>query len=207
MKNKLLICLSMMLFCISFISAVPQVIFSDINMSIWSNQTIVGNTTVTTGSYSLTSEGLNAVTTFGVNGNCSFSYSRDKIPITFSRDVTQNDTDLATLIHSLAINNNMSRQWQECIVNLSICNNDVGYKGNYSLAKDQLDICYRARDDYSKQVTDLNNKINNLTTWRNLGMIVGIIGAGAAIYLYRKQQVKVLDNRYGGISGVAKQYS
>jgi hypothetical protein len=187
---------------IGFVSAVPQVIFSDINVSIYS--TVTGNTT--TGNYRLLSEGLDASTNFGIDGNCTFNYSRTGIPITFSRDIIQNDTDMATLIHALTINNNITQQWQECNQNLSICMDDTGYKGNYTVAKDQLDICYRARDQYSTQINDLNSQINNLTTWRNLGVLLGIIGMGGFIYLWRKQQIKTAIDPYKTIPSVGRQY-
>lgn len=208
MENKYVISFSIIILLLSMsvlltsVSAVPQVIFSNENISIWSNQS--GNTT--TGSFRLWSEGLDATTTFSVIGNCNFSYYRENIPITFSREIVQNETDIATLIHALAINNNITAQWQECNRNLSWCMNDVGYKGNYTQAAAELDTCYRARDAYSTQITDLNNQISSVTSWRNIGFIVGIIGIALAAWLYRKQTLKVITNPYKSIPVAALQH-
>lgn len=191
-----------LLVSVGLVTAVPQVIFSDINITI--NSTTSGNNTV--GNYILLGEGLNAATTFVVNGNCSFNYNRANIPLTFSREVAENDTDMATLIRWINENKNMSDQWKECTMNLSVCMNDVGYKGNYTQTKNELDICYRARDDYSRQITELNSKVSTLTSWRNMGVIAGIIGIGLAVYFFRKQMIKTMTNPYSGVSGVAKQY-
>lgn len=189
------------MFC-SLVSAVPQVIFSDINLTISSSQ--VNN--ITTGNYRIWGEGIDASTTFVVTGNCSFNYQRTLIPITFSREFAQNESDLATLIHTASIFNNISEVWQQCERNLSICQNDVGYKGNYTIVKNELDSCYRARDDYSNQIKTLNEKMDGLTSWRNMGVGAGILGIGAAIYLFRKQSVKKVTDQYKSVPGVARQY-
>ena len=204
MKIILTICALMMF--IGLVSAVPQVIFSEVNISIWSNQSVSGNSTVTTGNYRILGEGLNAQTTFTVNGNCSFIYDRTSIPLTFSREVAQNDTDLSILIHELTVNRNCTRDIIECNQNLSTCMNDVGYKGNYTQKTEELNICYRARDDYSKQVTDLNGKIANLTTWRNIGIGAGIIGLTMAFWLWNKNRIKTAGDPFSGIPGTSKQY-
>jgi hypothetical protein len=75
---------------------------------------IIHNEIETTGNYKILGEGLIAQTTFTIDGNCSFNYQRNQIPMTFSRDVAQNDTDLATLIHALVISNNVTRDYVEC---------------------------------------------------------------------------------------------
>lgn len=203
---KTIITILTLVMFIGLVSAVPQVIFSDINISIWSNQSTSGNVTTTSGNYRLVGEGLSAQTTFVINGNCSFNYDRTNIPLTFSREVSQNDTDLSILIHELTVNRNCTQDIITCNQNLSVCMNDVGYKGNYTQKTAELDICYRARDDYSKQVTDMNEKIANLTTWRNIGMVVGVIGILLAGWTYRKNKVGLAESPYSAISGVAKQY-
>lgn len=204
---KTIITILTLIMFIGLASAVPQVIFSELNISIWSNQSTSGNVTTTTGNYRILGEGLNAQTTFVVNGNCSFSYDRTNIPLTFSREVAQNDTDLSILIHELTINRNITADYIRCRDNLSVCMNDAGYKGNYTNAIKDLDICYRARDDFSKQVIEKKDEIANLTTWRNIGMAFGIIGIVVAGWLYNKNRLKVANNPYSGVSGVAKQYS
>lgn len=190
-----------LLLSLSFISAVPQIVTTNFNLTIWSNQS--GN--ITEGNYKILGEGGQLTNGFGVTGNCSFNYNLNNIPLIFSRDFEKNDTDLAVLIKWINNNKNATEQWKDCILNLSICANDVGYKGNYTEKVAELDICYRARDAYSTQITSLNDQIANLTTWRNFGVGAGIGGVLVAFWLYRKQNVKKAENYYDSVpSGVAQ---
>jgi hypothetical protein len=170
-KMKLIYSGIIMLFCISFISAVPQVVFTSINL------------TINNGTYKIIGEGINAQDNFGVNGNCTFNYERQNIPITFSREIGENSTDIAILIRALASNDNMSAKWQDCMNNLSrvsnnlsICSIDTGYKQNYSDCSYQLITTQSDRDKYQEQITTKNNEINELANLRNI-----LIGACAVL--------------------------
>lgn len=201
--KKLLIYFSIiMLLSISFISAVPQIVTTHFNLTVSSS--LNGN--LTNGNVLVFGEGGQMNNAFAVEGNCSFNYTLNNIPFVFSRDFQQNETDMAILIHSLTILNNMSANWQECTINLSTCMNDVGYKGNYTQAVAQLDICYRARDASAAQAITLTDQIAGLTTWRTIGFAAGVIGIGAAIYLFRKQSIKKADNPYRSVSVGAVQH-
>ena len=191
-----------MLLSIGFISAVPQIVTTNFNLTISS----VPNGNLTNGNVYIFGEGGQMNNAFAVTGNCTFNYTLNNIPLIFSRDFVQNETDMATLIRSLTILNNISADWKECQKNLSVCENDAGYKGNYTQAAAQLDTCYRARDDYSNQIKTLNEDIQGLTTWRNLGFGIGVIGVGAAIYLFKKQSIKKADNPYRSVSVGAVQH-
>lgn len=202
---KIILSLLLALMLIGLASAVPQIFTTTQNLTIFSNQS--GN--VTTGYYELVGEGGVLKNTFSVNtlnGSCSFSYNVNNIPLIFSREIKENDTDLATLIRWINDNKNISEEWKACQTNLSWCMTDTGYKANYTQKANELDICYRARDSFSDQVKDLNEKISGLTSWRNIGFVVGIIGIAFSIWTFRKNQVKKAENPYNKIPTAAVQY-
>ena len=103
--RKILIFL--LLLVIPFVSAVPQVIFTDLNLTINSSGEGMAN-------FRLLGEGLDAQSSFSTNGNCSFSYSRYNIPMTFSRDFQRNETDMAILLHALSTNANATELFFNC---------------------------------------------------------------------------------------------
>lgn len=198
-KNSLII-LSMFILTINLVSAVPQVIFSSENITIWSNQT--GNSTI--GNYQILGEGLNAQTTFAVNGNCNFSYTANNIPLIFSREFNQNETDLSLLIHTASIFNNISEAWQACTNNLSVCMNDVGYKANYTLCSTQLDISHANENKYSQDLIACNAKADQNMTWAYIGGVAGILGLAAAWNYRKKATVKITKSPMASLPGSVK---
>jgi hypothetical protein len=182
-----LICivLSVLASTISFVSAVPQVIFSEVNVSI------------VNGTYTLKGEGLSATDTFPVNGNCSFDYKRDKIPITFSRDLEGNNTDVAILINALNKNINAtvllekcSRERNELQTNYTICMLDVGYKGNFTECTEQLNGCRNQLSSINGDTTEKQTKIDEMEQQRNISLGIAVLAIVGAVYMYRKNNVQ-----------------
>lgn len=187
--KNLLIVLALV-FTITCVNAVPQIIVSEVNMSIVSNQT--GNSTL--GIYHMIGEGGELTQNFNVNGVCNFSWQLDKIPLRFSREVIQNETDMATLIHSLTIVNNVTNDLIECNRNLSICMNDVGYKGNFTQCDTQLDICHANENKLSTDALDYKNQAERNKTWAIIGCIFGIAGCAMAWNFRKKAMVKTIKS-------------
>lgn len=191
---------------ISFISlayAVPQVIFTSINMTIEGNcSTIV---------YKIAGEGINAKDSsfFATNlnlSNCSMNatYYKENIPITFSRDFVENQTDIAVLISALKINNNISKMWQECVFNLSTCMAGFGYEENYTACLNDLQIFQSSNTEKQNQITSNNTRINELTTQRTLIGAAAIIGIIAAFYFYRKNKPKIVRSSINELPSSAR---
>jgi len=168
-------------------SATPQVIFSSFNLSI-------GNNT-----WQISGEGINANDVF----TCGTNYTRNNIPITLSRDFQQNDTDVAVLIHSLANNNNVSRQWEQCIrEKIEITNNlttciasTINYQ-NYSIKLNELTSCQSSLGTYNTQIADSNKKLADITWQRNaLAFVVIALGFVCWNY-YNKSKIKTIEGPY-----------
>lgn len=178
-------------FNFSFVSAVPQVIFSEVNISI------------VNGSYTLKGEGLSATDTFPINGNCSFDYKRDRIPITFSRDLEGNNTDVAILINALNKNINAtvmlekcSRERNEIQTNYTICMLDVGYKGNFTECKDALSGCRNQLDSVNGDTVDKQKELDELKQQRNISLGIALVAIAGAVYMYRKNNVQTKRNPF-----------
>lgn len=199
---KKIITLLSLILLVNLASAVPQIITTNFNLTVSS----VPNGNLTNGNVYIFGEGGQMNNAFLVDGNCTFNYTLNSIPLVFSKDFNQNDSDMAVLIRSLNNYNNVTQQLMDCKTNLTICMNDAGYKGNYTQKSAELDICYRARDDYSNQIKTLNEQTASLTTWRNIGIGLGVIGIAAAAWLYRKQTIKKADNPYRAVSAAAIQH-
>lgn len=189
MKNLIIALIFCMIVFTAFAmaSTIPQVIFTSFNL------TISGNCTAVV--YTIHGEGLNANDVVATNylgqdlgnstfANCSsanFNYTKVDIPITFSRTIETNDTDMAVLIHSLATNNNFSSMWIDCVQNLTDVKNNCLAQTNALNTIINTDLATSTKKD---------NTINTLTTHR---WILGIIAVGAgiaAIVYYRKSVVK-----------------
>lgn len=201
-KNNLIKSIFLLTFLVSLnlVSAIPQVIFSYENITIWSNET--ANSTI--GNYQIYGEGLNAVTTFPVTGNCNFSYTANGIPLIFSREFQQNETDLSILIHTASIFNNLSEAWQQCTLNLSVCMNDVGYKGNYTDCNIQLGMAHANENKYSSDVTACNAQAGKYKSWMYIGGAIGIIGLLAAWNFRKKAMVRTIKSPLGSLPGSVK---
>lgn len=190
MKRRISYSLFTLLFFISMLnlaSAVPQIFTTNFNLTITGNQT--GNTT--SANYYIYGEGGQMVNTFPVNGICNFSYSINNIPLTFSRDITQNETDLSRLLKMLADGNfNVTRDWQECNRNLTWCMMDTGYKQNYTDCSTQLSICRSQADTYANQITEKNKQITEQTQQKWIAVGAAVIAGILAWNLGRKTRVK-----------------
>lgn len=173
------------------VSAVPQVVFTSINLSIVAN-----NTSIT---YTLSGEGLSAtetvplnmVLTNSTNVSLNFSLIRNNIPITISRDICGN-TDTAILMNSLANNNNISSMWQDCVKNLSICQTNRVDNVNFSILQQQYQNCNTQGVIKDSSITVKDADISNLQSQR---LLIGAaaIGAGiAAYYFWRRTSPKTV---------------
>lgn len=190
-KNSLLILvvILVLLFVGSFVNAVPQVIFSELNISI------------TNGSYSIIGEGLNAQDSFSVNGNCSFNYSRIRIPITFSRDFESNNTDVAVLINALAKNYNISNKWEQCVLEVAHLNSSytqcagkAAFESNYTTCMIDFTNCDATRAAYSEQMTAKNAEVSTLRQ-QQLFLIIGLaVAVFFAFNFYNKNRIKLVDS-------------
>jgi len=172
--------LGCILISLSLASAAPKVIFTDLNITI--------NSTDTGGKFHLWGEGVNAKSDFSVSGNCTFSYSRINIPVTFSRDWEENDTDVAVLLRALAINNNATIWWHTCQTNLTECMHDLAYESNYTDCSGNLNTCADSRDNKNEELTKKNEEIATLKTHRILFGGLAIV-LGMVAWSFRKKAV------------------
>lgn len=188
--NLILSCIFSLVLFLSFISAVPQVILSSFNLTIYNN------------TWKINGEGINAVDLISVNGNCTMNYFRQDIPITFTRDFEPNQTDVAVLISALAKNYNISDQWQRCVVEYAQVNKSLTdclpkaaiADGNYTSLQVSYGSCVTARDQFSKQVSDQNAEVSTLKQTQ-MFLIVGlVIVAFLAYNFYNKSRVRVIDS-------------
>lgn len=179
------------------VNAVPQIITSYTNVSIYSNQS--GNNSL--GTFNMFGEGGQLSQTFSIQGSCNFSYNLNNIPLIFSREIQQNETDVAILIRALAVNNNMSQQWQECNHNLSICMNDVGYKGNYTVCSNQLDICHDFTQTSSTENTNLKEEVKKWKNYAFIGLGIGALCAFAAWNYRKKALVRTIKTPVSSLPG------
>lgn len=193
MKNKIIVMLVCM-FAISLVSAVPQVIFTSVNM------------TINNGNFSLQGEGINAQDTFPVIGNCSFNYNRQNIPITFSRDIGENSTDVAVLIKALSENQNISDDWKKCITENSMLNATLTQYNNQGLSLSEYTQCKTDVTTCNANIQTMN--ANNSAASKELDeikqqrmfLIIGlaILGYGC-YYFWNKTKIKPARSPLDGI--------
>jgi len=169
-----------------FVSATPYAIFTEVNL------------TITNGTWWLKGEGIDATDTFSVDENCNFHYERTDIPITFSREIEQNETDVAILLRSLAINSNITIWWHDCISNLTECKHDIVYESNYSVCKSNLELCSTSKEDKNKDIIEKNKEIEALKSHRFFLIVIAGI-CGIAAWKFRKESV-VRTARSPGVS-------
>lgn len=190
------------LMCIAFVSlasAVPQVIFTSVNLSI------------TNGTYKLVGEGLNAQETFAIPANCSFSYERLNIPITFSRDIGENSTDVAILMRALSSNENTTAKWQACVLETANLNATVNncltnqkYETNFTQCKTDLGVCTTTQQDKSSQVSSINAELVKVKQQR-MYLVIALIAVGLFCYnLYTKTNIKSADSPVRGLPTIGK---
>lgn len=192
MKFKIFLVALICLTFLGLVEAVPQIIVADFNLTIWSNQS--GNTT--NGVYHIIGEGGELQNTFPINGSCNFNYELAKIPLRFSREIAQNETDVAVLIRALTINNNVTYDLIECKNNLSWCLYDSGYKANFTTCNTQLEINRQTINDYSQQIKDKNVRITQLNQRMWLAAAVAVICAIAAVNFYKKSKVRTVKSAF-----------
>lgn len=196
MKN-ILIFISLILLTMLTVNAVPQAIFS------YTNITITGNGTF--GNYHLWGEGVDATETFAMaSGNCTFSYLKYQIPVTFSRDFGDNETDFAFLLNELRISRNATNLWVSCIQNLTECKHDLDYESNYSTCSYQLDSCTSARDVSGNDITNKNDEISTLKQHRLILGVIATICALAAWNFYNKQRVRTIQSPMNKLPSVSR---
>jgi hypothetical protein len=175
------------------VSAVPQVIFSSLNLTIDNN------------GYHLWGEGLEARDTFP--NNQIINYEKYNIPITFSREIYPNSTDSAILMNAIATNLNMTYKWQDCMnqlidmdINLSLCIQDKGYRGNYLDCQNSLSIC-------NANLNTANAAVEELKTVKSQRMVLILVCIGlafAAWTYYNKANVKKVESPYKQFPSEAK---
>lgn len=194
MKYKLFLLLFVL--SLATVSAVPQVIFSEINL------------TITNGSYTLKGEGISATDDFPVNGNCTFNYERNNIPMTFSRNFDANDTDVAILIDALADNLNISDQWKSCVVersnlnaSLLSCQTDVGYESNYTECNSQLVSCQSISSERSRSTSEAEERADEMENQRNLAFLAAVVAIVVAFTFYRKANVQTKKSPFDELPG------
>lgn len=177
---------------LNLVSAVPQIFSTDFNVTI--NSTQAGN--VTTGTLNIVGEGGILSQNFPVQGICNFSYSINRVPWVFSREIVQNDTDVAVLIRALTISNNVTKDYLECRNNLSWCVLDTGYKQNYTDCSVQLQIQRDNANSYANQLTEKNNQISTQTQQKWIAVGAAVICAVLAWNFSRKSKVKTVKNQF-----------
>lgn len=191
-KMKYLTILAIVLLAIiavmlGIVSATPQVIFSNINLTIEANSTSLY--------YKINGEGVSASEILSLNlnnaTNFNFSLYRNQIPITFSRDVCEN-LDVAVLIRALTSNLNITDDWRTCVTRLSVCEGTRLDATNSSSIKTQLDYCNNAAVTKDASITTKDLDIKNLESQRLLFGAIGIAGAGLAWHFYKKNTPKTL---------------
>lgn len=189
MKYKILLLMFLIIAFLAMVSATPQVILTEINLSIYAQ-----NNTIT---WKIIGEGISATDSFSISTN----YSRDKIPITFSRDIDQNNTDVAVLIRALAQNNNVSNNWENCVIsladtqkNLSICEEDIGYKSNYTDCQTSLSSSRNSEKDSQDKITSLTDEVKGLKNMRLILGAAAIILGLVAWTFYRRANVKTINS-------------
>jgi len=195
-KNKLLIGVILsFVFCFSLVSAVPQAIFTSVNINVTGSNN--------SGSYRIWGEGLETTETFTiVNG--SFSYARMNIPITITREVTGcNDTDLGKLLAASANMINFSSKWEACINlnrdlanNLTICQMDVGYKSNYTECNNDRITLQSSLSEKVSQLQTCNNRNKELENQRLICIVIAALGVGFAIFAYNRNTPKKVISPY-----------
>jgi hypothetical protein len=170
-----------LIFGIAMVSAIPQTVLSEINL------------TIANGSYHLRGEGLNAKDDFGIKlvnesntTTCSFHYERYNIPITFTRDFSENDTDIATLTHALAKSLNYSDKWEQCVNNFTAYKEYGGYKTNYTNCKSDLSNANVNIANYKDEISEKNEEIDSLKTWRMI-LVIGVGICGFLAWDYRNK--------------------
>lgn len=184
-KLAILLSIGIFIFGICFTSAVPQVVFSSINLSI------------NNGTWQISGEGINAQDSF----SCGVNYTRENIPITLSRDFQQNDTDVAILINALAQNSNASKQWESCLSekqqvtnNLTICLSNRIEFSNYTEAKAELANCNINLNTYNSQISDSNKQISDITSQRNILALIAVVLAFFAYRFHQQTKVKTVPS-------------
>lgn len=185
--KKIILTMLFVMAVLTLVSATPQVFFTDINI------------TINNGTLSIRGEGITASDTINVPNvtGCSISYERNKIPITITREIGENNTDVAVLIRALAGNNNITHQWQECVKlqselnsSLNVCNIDRGYKDNYTVCNNQLIISSNAQQTYTTQIGDKNKEIEQIKQQRLIFGGIALVCAYLAWHYNRKGQAR-----------------
>lgn len=180
------------IFLIGFVSAVPQVVFSNVSVTI--------NVTGSNMTYHIFGEGVDATETIVLNVTNVTStsdlldYTRTAIPIQFSRDVCGN-LDTAVLINGLAKNNNITQLWQNCIMDFAKCNATSDLALQYPQVKTSYDSCSNAL--ISKQT-----ELDNINSQRTLLIIAAAGGALLAWYFWRQVTPKTVATP--GLSGLPR---
>lgn len=197
MEYKFLITILAVSFLLSLtlVSAVPQAVFSNVNIKVTGSNN--------TGTYRIWGEGLDTSETFSMNntnGTCVFSYERDSIPMQITRDITGcNDTDLGVLLNTLRYSINFTNKWEDCIKlngqvynNLTICQLDVGYRANYTQCESDLNSIQQTSMSTSESLKTCNTRNNDLTSQRNIILIIAAACVIFAVYSFNKNTPKKL---------------
>lgn len=176
------------------VSATPQVFFSSLNATIVGQTSVNGSTNVT---YHLWGESVDVTETFVVGTNYSFNFTRQNIPLQLSREMNCAEGDVAVLIHALAISNNMSDKWENCmnmsrdllVQNLEMKDN-IAYKDNYTTIKSQYDLLAQQTQDKNSQIDSLNTQVKDLGSQRWMIGFIAAALAGTTYYFWRKTTPK-----------------
>jgi|SRR3972149_11987501 len=204
--KKYLFIVAIAILLLANVAATPQVIFTSINL------------TISTGNFTIAGEGISATDVITTTGSCNYSYSRTAIPITFSREFTENNTDVATLIHALASNNNFTLKWEACVsklqeldTNLTICSNDRGYKQNYTDCTKSLELvnidltsCNSQKNDYMTQVTTINKQLLDAKSNNTYYYILIAALAFGCYHFYNKNKIKTVNSPFSQLPSSAR---
>jgi hypothetical protein len=178
----------------SFVSAVPQVIFSSVNVTLG-----LTNSSIT---YRIFGEGIDATETLPYALTCidnsttvNFNYTRLAVPIAFSRDICEN-TDVGVLIHALADDGNLSFKYQDCLqknadmwVNLTMCQSsqNTGCESNITQAQNNYQFC-------QSSLTTSDARVKDLESQRMLLAGAVIVAGVVAWNFWRKNTPKTLPS-------------
>jgi len=180
------------IFAMSLVSAVPQVIFTNFNLSIVLTPSNLSYRIIGEGVdlkesiiLNLSSINLSATPTIA-------SMGRDNVPLQFSRDVCENP-DMAVLIRALSTTNNITQQWMDCVVKYAECNKSTIFAGNYTTVKAQYDSCLMASSSQQNSINDKDTRIKDLESQRLLVGGVAALCAFFAWHFWKKSTPRVLD--------------
>lgn len=202
-KVVLLFC---MIIFINLASAnvVPQVFFSSVNL------------TLVNGSMHLWGEGLDARDSFSclysnVTNTTSINYERYNIPLTFSRNIESNQTDVAVLINALNNDNNMTAKWTECMnevtnakVNLSVCQEQGAYKENYTSCSNTLVSCQSTSSINAAELNTQKSKVDEVTQQRTVLIVICVALGLIAYNYYNKTNINKVETPFNKFPAFAK---